>query len=398
MQPTLEQTELARRLSLALVEGDGPNDIMHRLLGAVAEVLAVPRLVLYDYDERSDAFNLLYFRGHAADARSELQRRLRQLSLRPALGSEEPYAVTRGGEALVVPLYFQDTLEAVLLLDDPAAARGGGERLRPALRLVARFLGLFMSSMRLPVNQRERFLNPTVLERAREVQLSYLPASCAETEDYEIFGYNQSAALVGGDYFDYFCRRSSTLQLVVADACGHGMPAALTICAFRDLLHAGTHELEEIGTLFDRINRDLYASTGMLQYLTAVFCDYHERRGELLYLNAGHHRPLLVRADGAHEWLPGGGLPLGMFEDARYELASVAVKSGDLLVLFTDGIVDLQDGGERFFGTQGVCEAVLAHRASPLRLLARSVLARAEAFRGRAEADDDLTLFLLRLR
>lgn len=238
----------------------------------------------------------------------------------------------------------------------------------------------------------------TDLERAREVQLSYLPAEYTVTDRYEIFGYNQSSALVGGDYFDYFSQHKGSIQCVVADACGHGMAAAIIMSTFRGLLHAEVQRLDELATLFTRLNQQLYAAQARLQYLTAVFLNYREEPGELEYLNAGHFDPLVLRAGGTSSWLPGGGPPLGMFRDSNYEVMSCRVQPGDLLVLFTDGLVELRNTADEFFGAERVLETALSMRTLPLRDLAREVFASAAGFSSSPQPEDDLTLFLMRLR
>jgi sigma-B regulation protein RsbU (phosphoserine phosphatase) len=167
---------------------------------------------------------------------------------------------------------------------------------------------------------------------------------------------------------------------------------------FRGLLHSEVRQSDDLSTLFTRLNQRLYTGGGLLKYLTGVFFDYREDEGVLRYFNAGHFEPLLVRAAGASEWLPGGGPPLGMFQDASYEINTSRIQPGDLLVLFTDGLVELRNAAEEYFGVLGACNAVLAQRHLPLRDLAREVLACAAAFSHTPQPEDDLTLFLMRFR
>src|SRR5262249_45717900 len=151
---------------------------------------------------------------------------------------------------------------------------------REVLLTVSKFLGLVMSSGRLPINQRG-LIDASDLQKARQIQLSYLPSEKLSTERYEVYGHNQSSALVGGDYFDYFRTRERSLQCVLADACGHGLSAALIMSTFRALLHAElTRQTESAsappGTLFDAVNQSVHAGGSILQYLTGVFLDYDE--------------------------------------------------------------------------------------------------------------------------
>jgi phosphoserine phosphatase RsbU/P len=392
------EKDLSYSLTEALVQGSGMNDFLYRFLQAIGNCLSVTGLVLYDFDEATETFDLLFFCGYPADSRSNLRRRLHTIDLRRAMGQRDPYWLDESRLQLIIPLYFQDTLEAILLLEQADHPLELDETRLAACRVVSRFLGLFMSSNRLPVNRKSTPITSTELERARQVQLSYLPARCPVSDRYEIYGYNQSSALVGGDYFDYFCQRENSIQCVVADACGHGMAAALVMSAFRGMLHTEVARADEFSTLFTRLNLQLYSGGGLLRYLTAVFFDYSEERGELRYLNAGHFDPLLIHADGSSGWLEGGGPPLGMFQTSCYSINRAPAKPGDLLVLFTDGLVDLRNATEEFFGLDGILEAVLDCRHLPLSDLAKDVLACAGRFSHNPQPEDDLTLFLMRFR
>ncbi len=390
--------ELGHALNLILLEGNGMNDFLHRFLDVIGDHFSTARLVVYDYDEAADVFDLLYFSGYPASARSELGRRLHDMDAHRALKERHPYWLGDRSDRLVVPLYFQDTLEAILVLESDSSSLELNEEQLSAFELVSRFLGLFMSSNRLPVNQRQQTLMATDLERAREVQMAYLPSEHPATERYEIFGYNLSSAFVGGDYFDYFCARENSIQGVVADACGHGLAAAIIMSTFRGLLHSEVHREEEIASLFTRLNRRLYTGRGCLQYLTAILFDYDEEEGRLHYFNAGHFDPLIIKPGGESIKLAGGGPPLGMFQDSIYEFQTAQVTPGDLLVLFTDGLAELRNAQDEFFGENGILKAIRDKQHLPVRELAADVLATATDFSHQPRPDDDLTLFLMRVR
>jgi serine phosphatase RsbU (regulator of sigma subunit) len=389
---------LGQLFTRALADGESVNDFLRRFHVAIADTLGVSASVLYDYDEVNDAFDLLYFVGYAPDARSALHRRMSSLDLRRALRQRDPYPADGTGRQLLLPLYFRDTLEAVLLLEHGAGPFVLDEQTKRACHMVSRFVGLFMSSNRLAVNQPKTQPATSDLERAREVQQSYLPSRYPETDRYEIFGYNQSSALVGGDYVDFFQHDDARVQCVLADACGHGLAAALVMSNFRGLLQSEVRRPDDPGTLFTRLNQLLYASGGSLSYLTGIFLDYHHEEGRLRYLNAGHFDPVVLRASGDVSHLGGGGPPLGMFPTSDYVASSATVAPGDLLVLFTDGLVELANTADECFGVEGACRSALAHRHRPLPELASEILAAASVWSGRSKLEDDLTLFLMRFR
>ena len=398
--PAAEQVvqRLSLRLSDDLMRGEGMNDFLHRFSQTIGSALDSPRVVLYDYDEVTDTFDLLYFLGYPPGSRSDLHKRLHTLNVRRGLTHRDPYVHEASDLELLVPLYFQETLEAVLLLESGGRPLVLDDSTRRACRLISRFLGLFMSSSRLPVNQRQDLPDLVDLERAREVQMSYLPAEHPVTDRYEIYGYNQSSAVVGGDYFDYFSHKQSSIQCIVADGCGHGMAAALIMSTFRGLLHSEVRQFDELPTLFTRLNERLYGGSGLLKYLTGVFLDYQEVEHELHYFNAGHFDPLIVHADGTTAALSGGGPPLGMFRESTYQMMSSHVAPGDLLVLFTDGLVEMSNPKDEFFGEDGIKDVVCSGRDLPLRDLAAEMLTSAATFSEGQQPDDDLTLFLMRFR
>jgi serine phosphatase RsbU (regulator of sigma subunit) len=387
---------LERRLMQALVEGEGLNDCLRRFMDAIGATLGVTAAVLYDYDERHDTFDLLFFTGYPPNARSELHQRLTALQIERAVHRHEPWPADNTVRTLVVPLRFRDTLEAVLVLERSAPFVPGDE-LDACCRLISRFVGLFMSSNRLAINQTEPHPEQFDLARARDVQQSYLPSTYPATDRYEIFGYNQSSAVVGGDYLDYF-ENDASVQCVLADACGHGLAAALVMSHFRGLLRAEVRRPVESGTLFTRLNQLLYGAGASLSYLTGVFLDYRQDAGQLAYLNAGHFDPVVVHPSGSLKTLRGGGPPLGMFPWSDYAAGTTSVQPGDLLVLFTDGLVELENEAAQCFGSEGVSRAVVAHRHRPLSEVATEILLAAGEWSGGASAKDDLTLFLMRFR
>jgi len=392
MEESGEAGLLSGSLTSALVQSQGLNEFLDASLQAIGEAFRVERLAVYDYHEETSQFDLLYFRGYPPESRSLLRRRMKELDLRRALGEREPYWAAPG--RLAIPLYFQEILEAVLVVEAAGAELDPAQR--AACRLISRFLGLFLSSSRLAINQRSGSLPAGDLERARLIQLTYLPQKPLVGERFEAYGANTSSAIVGGDYFDFFQSAPDSLQCILADASGHGLSAALIMSTFRGLLHSGLSEVPDCGALFSRLNRHVYTGADFVQFLTAVFLDYRPASRELRYSNAGHFDPLLVHADGSVSQLPGGGPPLGILKEFPYGAGSTTVRPGDLAVLYTDGLAELEDAGQNAFGREGVLEAVVPVRARPLEEVAGAVLERARKHRGGERAEDDVTLLLVR--
>jgi len=169
---------------------------------------------------------------------------------------------------------------------------------------------------------------------------------------------------------------------------------------FPGLLHSELRQSQDFTRLFDNLNRQLYVGGELLQYLTAVFFDYDTRAGVLRYYNAGHYAPLILHADGTSSELEGSGPPLGMLEDSTYEMRETAARPGDLLVIFTDGLVDLHNPKEGFFGVEGIKQAAqeLLHPPCALPDMACEIYGKASRFISPLRPEDDVTLFLMRVR
>jgi len=392
------EQRLALALTSALVRGQGMNEFLHMMLEEIRAAFQGRHAALFDFDEHSGSFELLYFCGYPPDARSVLRKRMPLFHLDRALLHPGPFWAEDSREQLLLPLYFQDALEAVLLLEGfPAPLEPEDARWRLSA-YASRFVGLLMSSSRLPVNQRAHPAGIADLERAREVQSAYLPTRHPVTDGYETFGYNRSSSLVGGDYFDYFEGAGRSVQCIIADACGHGLAAALVMSTFRGLLRSEIQRDADVQSLFVRLNRHLFTGGELIQYLTSVFLDYDEDRRIIRYLNAGHFDPLLIHPDGTFTSMPGGGPPLGMFHQSSYPMGVREVVPGDLLLLFTDGLAEHCSPEGEFFGLQGILAAARARRRLPLPDLAREILEEADRFSRSRPAEDDLTLFLMRFR
>jgi len=254
-----------------------------------------------------------------------------------------------------------------------------------------------MSSSRLGINH-SALVDSNDLQRARQIQLTYLPPENLQTDRYEVYGYNRSSSMVGGDYFDYFRIRENSIQCVLADASGHGLAAALIMSTFRGLLHAGIAECRDCAALFTTLNMAVHSGSSVVQYLTGVFLDFDESCNRLTYTNAGHFDPAIIRGSGVVERLTGGGPPLGMFKNSRYPAGETQIRSGDLLVLFTDGLADLRDKNDQLFGEERILQLARKHRDRPLKEIASSVLNDGISFSAPAQPEDDLTLFIMRFR
>ncbi len=193
------------------------------------------------------------------------------------------------------------------------------------------------------------------LEIAREIQSWLMPAAPPVVPGVDIAFATRPANTVAGDYYDAFFRgeggAEGRLLLVVADVAGKSIPAALLMAT----MQASLRTLAAVpGSLLDLVMRlNQYAcaqNPSGRRFTTAFLAELEPASGRLTYVNAGHNWPVLRRASGAIERLEAGGLPLGIMAKASYECGNTTLLPGDLLLVFTDGLVEAENNRKEEYG------------------------------------------------
>jgi sigma-B regulation protein RsbU (phosphoserine phosphatase) len=236
------------------------------------------------------------------------------------------------------------------------------------------------------------------LEIAREIQRWLVPAIPPAVPGVDLAFATRPANTVSGDYYDAFHRDDSRLLLVVADVAGKSIPAALlmaTIQASLRTLAAAPVSLEEVVL---GLNRYACAnSLGGLRFTTAFLGELDLPGRSLRYVCAGHNPPVLRRAGGAMERLEAGGLPLGVMASARFEQGSVTLGSGDLLLVFTDGVVEAENERQEEYGEPRLLAVLRGLGAGTAAEALKVVISAVDAFAGRTRQHDDITALVMRV-
>jgi phosphoserine phosphatase RsbU/P len=235
------------------------------------------------------------------------------------------------------------------------------------------------------------------LRIAREVQLSLLPAAAPELAGLDIAGINIPSRNIGGDYYDFIPIVSDHLGIVVADVAGKGVPAALIMASFRAFLRAEIRNNYAIQTIFDRVNNLLHEILQPHQFVTAFYGVLDLERRRFTSSNAGHNPPLLLRADGKWRELKSGGTVLGLFEGTAYDEQFVDLVPGDVLVLYTDGLIEAENKAGRMYGQQRLRQFVRSHAHLNAAALCEDVYVDMRRFTGGSHLDDDTTIVVARV-
>lgn len=206
-----------------------------------------------------------------------------------------------------------------------------------------------LSAVRHAVNLRlEQQKFSGIMEESRVIQESLLPSSPPSFDGYEIDGRSVPTEIVGGDVFDYIHLTDSTYGIAIADASGHGLPAALLARDVITGLRMGIRPELKVVRVIENLNEVIHRAALSSKFISLFYGEF-ERNGTLIYCNAGHNPPLLQRGD-RFRALHHGGLVLGPNPAARYERGHVRLRPGDRIVMYTDGLVERQDRAGVQFG------------------------------------------------
>jgi len=204
---------------------------------------------------------------------------------------------------------------------------------------------------------------------------------------------------VGGDYFDFMDSITDRLGLIVADVSGKGLAAALIMVSFRAYIHATVINELAMRIVMSRVNRLVYESTDGDRFITTFYGLIDPEHKRLLYINAGHNPPLLLHADGTSELLRDGGVPLGVFPDSRYSESIVNLRSGDILIPYTDGLVEARDSAEQDFGLEGLERAVRANSEKRAHEICEAVAGAVREYSAEIGGlEDDLTISVIKVK
>lgn len=236
------------------------------------------------------------------------------------------------------------------------------------------------------------------LEIATNIQLSFLPSSYTTTQGVDIAAFYQPAREVGGDFYDFFELPDNKLGIVIADVCGKGLPAALHMALTRALIRAcSSHEPEDMQKAVLCTNSLIQQCASADLFVTLMFSIYDTHTGKLRYVRAGHNYPVYYSSEtNKFELLSGEGVALGAFYNITLEEKEICLKSGDIIVYYTDGITEAVNSDEEMFGVEGITQLLTTHKDWPANLIAEKIKASVIEYEGEGHQSDDLTLIILK--
>jgi phosphoserine phosphatase RsbU/P len=241
------------------------------------------------------------------------------------------------------------------------------------------------------------------LEIAREVQKQLFPRDTPSSKTLQLTGVCKPARVVSGDYYDFLALPDSELAFAIGDVAGKGISAALLMATIQSTMrtqlnntngNSAPHHLSA-ARMVAQLNRQLYANTTPEKYATFYFALYDEASHNLTYTNAGHLSPLLLRNGDFQELCPTGTV-VGAFPFAKYEERCIELEKGDIVVAYTDGIVEPENPYGEMFGENRMKEIIVRNAYADSSEIIAKVMEAVTQWTGEGELQDDMTMVVAR--
>ena len=254
--------------------------------------------------------------------------------------------------------------------------------------------GAELMGQRLEQERIERERIEQELEVAQRIQQASLPEEVPELEGWQISPHYRPAREVGGDFYDFLELEEGRVGVVVGDATGKGVPAALVMASARSMLRAVAQTSNSPGEVLRRVNDALVTDIPATMFVTCFYAVLDPKSASLRYANAGHDLPYLRRTSGEAEELRARGMPLGLMPGMGYEEKATVLKAGEVALFYSDGLVEAHNPKGEMFGFPRLRVLVAKHGEE--RSLGDSLLEELYSFTGEEwEQEDDITLLTL---
>jgi sigma-B regulation protein RsbU (phosphoserine phosphatase) len=297
---------------------------------------------------------------------------------------------------LCVPLLVKGALIGVISCYNKRGGGGFTEEDQRLLAIIAGQSAQIIENARLYEEEKALASMKEQLRMAAQIQQDLLPKKAPVISGWDLDATSIAALMVGGDYFDFIPQSGGRVGICLGDVSGKGMPASLLMASLQATLRGQSGLQSNVCDIICRSNTFLYQNTDPEKFATLFMGVLDPESGEIAYCNAGHERPVLLRADGRVERLTEGGLALGVLESFPYTEGRATLDHGDFLVVYSDGIPEATDELGNFFGEERLLECLKKKGGMGASELMHGIIqAVRDHERGSVRADD-LTIVVVR--
>jgi serine phosphatase RsbU (regulator of sigma subunit) len=298
--------------------------------------------------------------------------------------------------AMCVPLFNGDEIIGLIYCDRAALLGQFTEEDLRLLTLLANLAANKIENAKLEDDRLKKLRMEDEMRTAMAIQKNFLPKNDPVFEPYDISGSMRACRHVGGDYYDYIPVDLARLGVAIGDVSGKGSGAALLMASLRASLHAEVPVTKDLGVLAAKLNDFVHLSSDCNSFISFFFGLLDREKGQLHYVNAGHNPPLLVDPAGGVRSLDSTGFCLGMFPSVSYETKTVGFEPGEILCLYTDGIIENRNNDREEFGEERLVRRLRESAGLPAREILEKIYDDTFGFASCAEASDDMTLVVVK--
>ncbi|MFP3959672.1 MAG: PP2C family protein-serine/threonine phosphatase [Spirochaetaceae bacterium] len=300
---------------------------------------------------------------------------------------------------IAVPLVVSNRVLGVISTLKRAENQFFDERDFEHLRTFAEYASVTIDNIHTYLEVLEKREMETELDIAADIQNKLLPGDTPSLTNGSLASFTIPAKGVSGDYHDIIALDDQRIAMVVGDVAGKGIPAALVMVMIRSILHLVASPKRDAAAVLSLVNRGITGSIDVDHYATMGYLIYDQAAREVSYANAAHH-PLLIYRSRNERLLQVDteGLPIGIEQHSKYQQKRFTVEPGDLLVLYTDGVVEAMNEEGRQYGLESLKAAITAAREAEPQRLVEHLRHELESFVGAAGRHDDQTMLVMKVR
>jgi serine phosphatase RsbU (regulator of sigma subunit)/pSer/pThr/pTyr-binding forkhead associated (FHA) protein len=421
-RPVIDPAELQRQNRvLAILSKAASELVVHRPLGELFELVldllleavAAERGAILLLDGSPPHPVIKASRSRSGDALTRVSRSIARRAMEERVSlllpnvledarfkSEDSILSSGIRTAMCAPLWFtatgegRDSVIGLVYVDSLQQSHAFTEDDLRVLTALANVAAAKIENVRLLEESLEKRRMEEDMRMAAEIQTGLLPREAPGVPGWDLAGCNRPCRTVGGDYYD-FAMEGRRLLLALGDVSGKGTGAALLMTVLRAAVR-GHWTDPLLSDAVARINRTVCQNVPSSKYVTFFLAALDPATGRLDYVNAGHNPPLLVREDGTVDKLSDGGLVLGLFESVVYDGGRVEMRTGDTLVIYSDGVTETWDPDGEEYGEESLLALAVRDRRLGAEALQNSILQAIERFEAGARATDDRTIVVLK--
>ena len=384
------------------------NEVLNLIIDALQTVVPYNAAAIFLLDEDRDAVVERTIRGYSPDLDTINLKMGEGISgsaaetgkaiIVPDVSRDDRYVQHRHGtkSEMAVPLLSGDQVIGVFNIENDRV-NAYNEESQSLLEAFASQASIAIQNARLFDDARRSRLLDRELEVAGEIQRALLPRALPDVPGMSLAVFSEPSREVGGDFYDFIPFSDKQLGVAVGDVVGKGIPAALTMASLYTSFHEYANYYVYLPSyVIGHVNEVLYEVTSADRFATLFYGIANLQENTFVYCNAGHPPPLLCRKSGETVNLYTGGLIVGSFEDASFDDGRVYLDEGDVVVLYTDGLIEKSNDRDEIFGIDRLEQAIKDCHSCPVEEIRDHLIDVWRAFVGNGRQDDDTTMIIVK--